>query len=140
MAKEETLLYLHIWRKAIEEDICIPCASAKEAAKVRFGLYNAVKGVRTGKLIETKILESVEACGITFDDEKTLRIGKRVLSEGLRQVALETGFKLEEALECGTPQSEEELAITASARAFLLKMTEGGDKPAPRVTHYYTRD
>lgn len=139
IASEETILLRHIWKKAYKDDVVIRLGDAKEAARIRFALYNVAKPVKAGKVKDDELLTAVTNCGITFEDAKTLRVARR-LTGTLSALAESIGFDLDAALESGegVDVSPEEVEAQASLNRLLDKINNP-EKAESRVTPFYTR-
>lgn len=70
---DERDLFHEIWRAAgsTPEGITIPCESHSNAIRLRFTLYNSVKGIRGGTMqCDATLKEAVDKCGISFTEDK----------------------------------------------------------------------
>ena len=143
---EQKALLQGLWRKAFGQDepLTIPCKTASNATRMRFALYNAVRGVRTGKdKVDDLLRRATENCSIGFDpeDKSILIMQKKIMTEMMQTVAGILG---------DTPElrkTDEQMEVEASQALLMKKLNEGvsADSPTaadvglPRVTPYYTR-
>lgn len=138
---EETILLKHIWRKAYKEDVVINLETSKEAQRIRFALYNAVKPVKDGKIVDPELLLAATNVSITFDNKNTLRLA-RTLTGTLAALAKAVDFDLKGAIDAGEGQeaTEEESEAAESLRKLMAKLEQ---KPDPQddiiQTPYYNR-
>lgn len=143
---EQKALLQGLWRKAFSQDepLAIPCKTASNATRMRFALYNAVRGVRTGKdKVDDLLRRATENCSISFDpeDKSILIMQKKIMTEMMQTVAEILGDTPE------LKKSDEQMEVEASLALLTKKLNEGvsADQPTaadvglPRVTHYYTR-
>ena len=143
---EQKALLQGLWRKAFGQDepLAIPCKTASNATRMRFALYNAVRGVRTGKdKVDDLLRQATENCSIGFDpeDKSILIMQRKVMTEMMQTVAGILGDAPE------LRKSEEQMEAEASLALVTKKLSEGvspaqpsvGDVGLPRVTPYYTR-
>lgn len=143
---EQKALLQGLWRKAFGQDepLTIPCKTASNATRMRFALYNAVRGVRTGKdKVDDLLRRATENCSIGFDpeDKSILIMQKKVMTEMMQTVAGILGDAPE------LKKSDEQMEAEASLALLTKKLNEGvsADQPTavdvglPRVTPYYTR-
>lgn len=152
---EQKALLQGLWRKAFRQDtpLEIPCKSETNARKMRFALYNAVRGVKTGKeKVDENLKEAVENCSVGFapDDKTRLVIQRKVMTEMMQIVSEILG---EDATVC--VKTEKEMEVEASITLALQKIRENGEESVvgqwnedpglqslpglPRSTPYYTR-
>lgn len=143
---EQKALLQGLWRKAFSQDepLAIPCKTASNATRMRFALYNAVRGVRTGKdKVDDLLRRATENCSISFDpeDKSILIMQKKIMTEMMQTVAEILGDTPE------LKKSDEQMEAEASLALLTKKLNEGvsPDQPTaadvglPRVTPYYTR-
>ena len=143
---EQKHLLQGLWRKAFSQDdaLEIPCKTEPNATRMRFALYNAVRGVRTGKdKVDDLLKQATENCSIGFHpaDRSVLVMQKKVMTEMMQTIAGILG---------DTPElrkTDEQMEVEASQALLMKKLNEGvsADSPTaadvglPRVTPYYTR-
>lgn len=148
---EQKQLLQGLWRKAFRQGTAleIPCKTESNATRMRFALYNAVRGVRAGKEKVDDLLKlAVENCSVGFhpDDRTVVVMQRKVMTELMQTVA--------EILD-GEPElrkTEEEMEVEASQALLMQKLREGAGGAGcaaesadaagaglPRVTPYYTR-
>lgn len=141
---EQKALLQGLWRKAFSQDdpVAIPCRTVSNAARLRFAIYNSVRGVRDGKVkVDEALREAVANCSVGYldGDKTTLVLHKKVLTE-LMQVVTEIVGTAE-----GTLKSPEDMEMEASQKLLMEKLAAGGTPAGdtalglPRSTPYYTR-
>lgn len=159
---EETQLLQAIWRKAarapVDAPLAIPCANAKQAARLRFRLYNAVRAVRAGQQAADEALIQAVA-------DYSVSVGPHPLGEApaaviiQRKVSFELATTLlgilgsDEAEAAPLLKSPEQMEAEAS-QARLRQLLDGSGAasarpaddladadlpPLPRHTPYYDR-
>lgn len=143
---EQKQLLQGLWRKAFGQDdaLEIPCKTKSNATRMRFALYNAVRGVRTGKdKVDDLLKQAVENCTIGFHpaDRSVLIMQKKVMTEMMQTIAGILGDAP------NLRKTDEQMEVEASQALLMKKLGEGvsADSPTaadvglPRVTPYYTR-
>lgn len=143
---EQKALLQGLWRKAFGQDepLEIPCKTASNATRMRFALYNAVRGVRTGKdKVDDLLRQAAENCSIGFhpEDKTILVMHRKVMTEMMQTIAGILGDSPE------LKKTDEQMEVEASQALLMKKLSEGvsADQPTaadvglPRVTPYYTR-
>lgn len=128
-----------VWRKALKEELRIPCKDRGEAIRLRMALYRAVKAVRSGKeQVDHGLQEAVKNCGISFEGEggSTLVVANKLNSRFMQNVIAALGGL--------SDKSAEDRLIEESQARLLQKLAEppagtAPDQPAVRSTPYYTR-
>ena len=137
---DQQKMILHaVWRKAYAKDSAegleIPCQSESDATKLRFALYNSVRGVRKGKEAADDLLrEAVENCtvGRKPGQSSTLVVQRKVMTKMMQSLA---GI-LEDSPEL--VKTPEQVEMESSQNLLLEKLNEQGAVPA-RSTPYYSR-
>lgn len=132
MTEKELALYRKVWLKAFEtSEVELKFASLKDAYRIRFGLYETRKKVKTGELIDPKLLEAVSTCSIHLDKAgMALKIGTRFYSEAFGVLADAVGYDpLEDVrkLQPGKVDSEEIASLKAvsdSLQKTLSKLNQ----------------
>lgn len=140
---DKQLKILHdLWKTAGKNDkpLKIPCGDESSAARLRFALYNAVKPVKTGKLVDKELLDAATNCSISYEqgDKTTLVIQQKIMA-GLMpmlQTLVDPGV-----IVSGPAKTQEEIEIEESLKRTLDKvngLVESSE--AVRKTPYYTRE
>lgn len=138
----ETAVMQAIWRHAHrkgEHRIDLP--SLSDCRRIRFALYNAVRGVRLGKEVDEELTAAAEECSICIEGTSLL-IRAKSKTPAMQAVLSSLGAEALNLTELA-PRSAEEVAIESSQGLLLEKLkaqfgTADGS-PAPRSTPYYTR-
>lgn len=141
IASEEAILLKHIWKKAYTEDVVIKLESKKEAARIRFALYNAASPYKKGEIFDDDMTAAVLNVGVTYDSPTVLRLSRRLTST-LSALVEASGFDLEKAIKAGEDASvsPEEAEAQESLNRLLKKMDdEAKEDKGDRATAYYTR-
>ena len=150
-----------IWRKAFQQDepLEIPCKTESNAKRMRFALYNAVRGVRDGRTPADSLLrEATENCAVGFKpgERSTVVLQKKILTELMQVVVgiVGAGAAAPSASAPGNPaehpfllKSSEELQAEEETQASLARLAEklkeaspgAGEVAARRPNPYYTR-
>lgn len=143
----DQLMMHKIWRKALREGkVKFDLPTVSDAVKLRFGLYNSIRPVRTGKVFDEELLRAARDCQVTVSGTSVI-VQAKVMTEVMQAVMAVLG---EDALEAESPLlSAEEHAIQESAKLLLEKLgnpqaradgTLEIEVEAPtRITPYYTR-
>lgn len=125
-------VWLKAWRQ--EGALELPCPTPKEAARMRFALYNAVKGMKEAEPGDPRFpQELIEAAqGLTVQlDGATVRLVKHAdTAIGAVMLAAAQGI---EAL------SVEDQAADEAAKRLEERLLRGGEAEV-RTTPYYTRE
>jgi hypothetical protein len=143
----DQLMMHKIWRKALREGkVSFDLPTVSDAVQMRFGLYNSIRPVRTGKVFDEELLRASRDCQVTLKGTSVI-VQAKVMTEVMQAVMAVLG---EDAKTIDNPLlSEEEHAIQESARLLLEKLgnpqarEDGSIKIEPetptRSTPYYTR-
>lgn len=95
---KEQLAYHAVWKKALAEgEVRITLKTISDARRVRFGLYNAVRPFREGKMFDPDLLRAAQECSIRLEDTTLIVIAK--ISTDTMQSVLEAVGLTPEALE-----------------------------------------
>ena len=136
---QQKMILRAVWRKAYEkegsEGLEIPCQSDSDATKLRFALYNAVRGVREGKeTVDDLLREAVENCtvGRKPGQSSTLLVQRKVMTKMMQTIAGILGDSPE------LIKTPEQVEMESSQALLLEKLQEQGTAPS-RSTPYYTR-
>lgn len=123
-SRKEYQVYWEIWLKAHREgrlEVTLPTAA--DAVRTRFGLYNSVKAIRTGKLVNEELKQAVDNC--------TVNVAGNVLTvmptwEKVEVSAL-LGILGKTMEEVGIPQpkTQEEVAMEASQARIIQNLSTG---------------
>lgn len=140
-----------LWRVAYRKgkhEILLPTLS--DCRRIRFALYNAMRPVRQGKLVDPELAAAAEECSISIEGT-TLVIQAKSRTAAMSAVLASLGGEVEALLQ-ESPKTAEETEIEASQARLLQQLgnAEGKevspatDSPLPpaagtRVTPYYTR-
>jgi hypothetical protein len=139
---KEALLMQSVWRKALREgEVVLQLPTESDAKRMRFTLYNSVRAVRLGKVVDAELLQATEECSIQIKG-KTVTVQSKLRSDMMQAVLAALGETEQSLLATAAiPQTAEEAEIEASQRRLMEKL--GQDSPAgqpgARVTPYYTR-
>lgn len=161
-----TLLLLTAWRRAGRgEKVEIECGEPRHAARLRMNLYNAIRPVKTGALVDEEVREAAENCSIVIDGS-LLRIVQKLdtpimqaLADGLGIDGAVTGLPPADFPGVGRlptdlrmtltnpiftaagPQTPEEAEVAKSLARVQKLLQEGGQEvETGRVTPYYRRE
>lgn len=141
LSQEQTVM-LGLWRKALREgelELVLPTKS--DALRMRFSLYNAMRLVRTGKLVDPELTAAAEQFSIRVEDRVVKFFPKT--AGALMDVALKAlGGVVPEA-----PKTAEEAEVEGSLGRLLQRLGSDGtgesnppsDGPARPATPYYKR-
>lgn len=139
-------IYQQIWLKAYKEgEVILSLNSKKEANRVRFSLYNAVKAVKASATASI-LKEAAENCSIKFIDEKTLCVQSAMNDPLLQNIAAIVGQDLTDIKPHGQGALTSEAQIDKDALESLervldkLKQDDTGEAKPKRITPYYERD
>ena len=95
---KEQLAYHAVWKKALAEgEVRITLKTISDARRVRFGLYNAVRPFREGKMFDPDLLRAAQECSIRLEGATLIVIAK--ISTDTMQSVLEAIGLAPEALE-----------------------------------------
>jgi len=134
MAQESTRILLRrAWLKAMQDGGArIECASEKEAQRMRFALYNVVRGVRKGEEDNPELLAATESIQLVIE-------GTAVV---MQQSFSETGLESLQALATGVTGSEDGELSTGAFRRLMeaQKEAEQALRENARTTPYYNRE
>lgn len=119
---KEQLAYHAVWKKALAEgEVRITLKTVSDARRVRFGLYNAVRPFREGKMFDPDLLRAAQECSIRLEGTTLIVIAK--ISTDTMQSVLEAIGLAPEALEqpVAVPMSAD---IQESMAKTLQKLNE----------------
>lgn len=86
MLANVTTQYHRVWLRAYEQgEFVIECRDKAEASRIRFGLYGAVKGIKTSA-IDSPLRTAALNCGITFLSPTTLCISRVTTGDFLQSI------------------------------------------------------
>lgn len=138
---QESALLRQVWRKALAEGrVVLPFKDAREARRVRFALYNAVKPVKDGLLVDDELLEAANECKVQFEGEATLVVVRRVMTTELQIIAESLGLVPGSTTELPAPKTAEEAQVATSLERLQEKLKdEGREQGTKRQTPYYER-
>lgn len=135
---DEQLMMHKIWRKALREgkvELTLPVPG--QAVRLRFGLYNSLKLIRSGKVIDQELMDAADNCSISIEGN-LITVYQRALSPIAQAMLAALGDDLEELVSPETVTLEEdEVAKSLRMLDERLKAAEGQE--AERVTPYYKR-
>lgn len=146
---KEALLMQSVWRKAIREgEVTLQLPTESDARRVRFTLYNSVRAVRQGKVIDEELLRATQECSIQITGS-TVVIQSKMRSDMMQAVLAALGESEETMLaKAPAPKTMEEAEVEASQQRLMEKLGQvspgtGADNEntpvGARVTPYYTR-
>jgi len=101
MADKQKAVFWEIWKKAARpgvDKVRVPMSSERAAQRVRFGLYNSVRGIRDGK-VECEDLELVEAlgvCTVYMEGPTVVVVARKDSNEDLLEMVKALGVDIEE--------------------------------------------
>lgn len=128
-------LYQSIWRKALNDgEVKITFPSAKDAARVRFALYTAVKGVKSGIYTDTSLMEAITSCSI-YIDGNVLTIWRQDKNPVLVALAEQFGVSLKPSDPLKTLDEESLQGSLDKTKALLATSTPSESRSNP----YYSR-
>ena len=114
---KEQLAYHAVWRKALADgSVEIRFKTLADARRVRFGLYNALRPFKEGKLHDPDLLRAGQECAIQLAGT-VLTVVKK-LETGVMQSVMEALGVTPESLEAEPAASE----MPAEARESLSKV------------------
>ena len=141
--KQEYAIFWRLWKKAFREGKAeIKFATNADAVRARFGMYNSVKSIRSGKLIEPEVKEAVENCSVSVTDCLLTVMASRNKPE-ISAILAQLGEDFDTVVgEEPRPQTHEELEIIDMQSRILGNLqtgTGGGDsvpqRDRPRVDY-----
>lgn len=139
-----------VWRVALRTGRHeIVLRDAMECQRVRFALYNAIRPVRTGKLVDAELSEAAAECTV-LTEGSTLAVQRRTDTPAMQAVlaslegieGLEEVAKTPEEVEVERSQARlQELLGIGGAGAGEGEGQVSADSPVPgaRTTPYYSR-
>lgn len=135
-----------LWRKAYRDGRHeIVLTSASDCRRIRFALYNAVRPVRQGKLVDEELAAAAEECSVSIEGTKLI-IQAKSQTPAMAAVLESLGREAKKLLE-PEPMTAEDAAIAASQERLLSALAAPEASPVaeaiapkPRVTPYYTRE
>ena len=125
-------VWLRAWRQ--EGALELICPTPKEAARMRFALYNAVKGLKEAEpgdpRFPRELVEAVQGLTVQLDGS-TVRLVKHAdTAIGAVMLAAAQGIEV---------LSVEDQAADEAAKRLEEKLLRGGEAEV-RATPYYTRE
>ena len=132
-SRKEYQVYWEIWLKARREGrLTVKLPSHADAVRTRFGLYNSVKAIRTGKLINEELKDAVDNCSINISD-CTLTIMPTWEKVEVSALLGVLGKSMEE-VGIAPPKTQEELDMEGMQARVLekLQVPDGGGEAAPQ--------
>ena len=147
---KEQLLLQALWRKAAREGrVEVKLKSKADATRLRFSLYNAVRLVREGKVVDEELRAAVEDCSIGLEGA-VLTLQQKAQTAYFQVIAGVLGDDgIAEALAAPNPVSADSAPVTG-APEDLAAMHErlakefgqptAAEPSAPRSTPYSTRE
>lgn len=144
---KDQLMMHGIWRKAFREGgLTLKMPSRGDAVKLRFALYNSVRPVRQGKVIDEELLQAASDCVIGLSGE-IVTIERKVDTPMMQAVAAVLGGGEGEGdwVSPGSPLTPDEAEMQESQRKLLERLSaleKGEESPAPPAVHnpYPTRN
>lgn len=142
--EQRTALLQTIWRRAFHDpkgEVRIHFKSAKEAKKVRFDLYNAVRGVKENPTLDPRLKEAAEGCSLAFDGDLTIVVKRKVVEDSLLEVAEALGVDLTEVRPAPKDRMEVEARESADRMRRLMEEAppESPATAASGVNRFRTR-
>lgn len=136
---QENALLRQVWRKAVREGrVVLNFKDKREARRVRFALYNAVKPFKDGTLVDDELLEAAEECKVQFEGETTLVVVKKIMTAELQVIAESLGISPGGLARLPEPRSLEEAQADTSLERLREQLRDEG-QPGKRSTPYYER-
>lgn len=119
----------------------IPLSDKKEAMRMRFAFYNAVKDVREGKTVNEELLEAASNCSITIDADGMLIVENKLASETFSMIA---DMVKDVDADVATPTKDDvDIDATLGRLEDKLKEWDGGEgadaAPKREGTPYFER-
>lgn len=119
---KEQLAYHAVWRKALAEgEVRITLKTISDARRVRFGLYNAVRPFREGKLFDPDLLRAAQECSIRLEDT-TLVVIAKLNTDTMQSVLEAVGLAAEDLTTSQTAQPTLPANIQESMALTLQKL------------------
>lgn len=146
---KEALLMQSVWRKALQDgEVVLQLPTESDAKRIRFTLYNSVRAVRLGKVIDDELLRATQECSIQITGNVVTVQAKT--RSAMMQAVLQALGETEESLvaKAPVPKTAEEVEIDASQSRLMEKLGQANATPGAdiqnagvgaRVTPYYTR-
>lgn len=133
---QQKALLQGLWRKAQKQGtpLEIPCKTQANATRMRFALYNAVRGVRAGKEgVDDLLQEAIDNCTVGFgkEDRSIVVIQHKIMTD-LMQVVTSIMQDEDQIVKVSA-----DILIEESQELLLKKLQE--EDPHVRATPYYTR-
>lgn len=143
---EETRMLQAVWVKALREGkVEHTLATIAEAQRMRFALYNAVRGVRKGTEVDAMLLQATEEVALQLKGA-TITLVKRTETSMWKSLeAMAAGQELRdgpvsvEKLEIEMSRKRLEQLLGAGAGTSDTSGAEGQVSPGARTTPYFTR-
>lgn len=122
----KTKLLKRAWIAAFAQgEVEVTCKDRKEAHRLRFAFYNAVKTVRDGTCLDRELKVAVEGCTLVVEDEGLKLVIRRFDKDrALQDLASQLGLPLEDLKE-EAPKTQIDTDIDNSKAAMLLRMQKG---------------
>lgn len=137
MNREQALL-CEVWRKGHRpEGYAIPCRDEKEAQRIRFALYNAVKFAREdGAGADAALIAAITNCSLRIEGLGQGEQPRIVVAPRELLGRLEALLGRDAAV-----QAPDDIAAREMAERLLREVenTQGKAQEATRATPYYTR-
>lgn len=137
---DEQLMMHKVWRKALREGkVELTLSAPGQAMRLRFGLYNSLKPIRSGKAIDAELLRASENCSISIQGN-VVSVYQRALSP-IAQAMLEAlgDDGTAELVSTEGPITLEEHDVAESLRLLDERLKAAEDADAGRETPYYKR-
>ena len=133
----QQLLMHAVWKKARADGYWSYTFDTEgKAKKFRLSLYNAVKAIRDGAVVDEEVLSAVVECIVRTDGGMVI-VELRTNDEDLKAIAQNLGVDFA----TGGPVDALDSEVLESMRRLQAMIAEGKlDKPEPRSTPYYTRE
>lgn len=145
---QEQLLFHRVWRKAMQDGrVRLDLPTERDATRLRFGLYNSVKLIRAGKVVDHELKDAVDNCLVRIEG-KSVTVERRALSSVMQTIAAALGEGGGAGQISADPGAalETNAEIDKTGRELLERLkreqasVNGEDKPTgERSTPYYTR-
>ena len=135
---QEQLMMHKVWRKAFREGrVELRLPTIGQASRLRFGLYNSLKLIRDGKVIDNELLEAANNCSISIEGE-FITIYHRALGDAAAAMLAALGEGAE-GLVSPEPITLEEDEVAKSLRLLDERLKAAEDESQQRTTPYYKR-
>lgn len=137
----EQLALQSVWRRALQTggvELVLPTES--DATRMRFNLYNAVRAVRKGIVVDAELSQAMRECSVSKEGRRVTVSGK-LKAETMQAVLQALGMTKEELLAQAGPKTAEEVEIEASQARLLAKL-QAPEEPEQHYTPnpYYNRN